>query len=79
LINTVTSQPSNWSLFTSAQIQEMAVDDIILTRKENGTFVLNYEIEQSDDLETWTTYSVSADEISGLSANKAFVRIRLED
>jgi hypothetical protein len=77
-INTVTSHPNSWSLFTTAQIQEMAVGDLMLTRQENGVFVLNYDIEQSDDLNNWTTYKTNAEELTGLPTNKAFVRIKLK-
>jgi hypothetical protein len=77
-INTVTSNPNSWSLFTSSQIQEMAVGDLMLTRQENGVFVLNYDIEQSDDLNNWTTYKTNAEELTGLPTNKAFVRIKLK-
>ncbi|MDB4616357.1 hypothetical protein OAG38_05800 [Akkermansiaceae bacterium] len=75
-INAVTSDPNNWNIFTADQIQEMAVGDLVLTREENGDFVLNYEIQQSDNAKDWTTYSAQAETITGLPANKAFVRIR---
>ena len=61
---------------TAFQIQEMAVGDLVLTRQENGDFVLNYEIQQSDNAKDWTTYSAQAETITGLPVNKAFVRIR---
>ena len=75
-INAVTSDPNNWNIFTADQIQEMAVGDLVLTRQENGDFVLNYEIQQSDNAKDWTTYSAQAETITGLPVNKAFVRIR---
>ena len=75
-INAVTSDPNNWNIFTADQIQEMAVGDLVLTRDENGDFVLNYEIQQSDNAKDWTTYSAQAETITGLPVNKAFVRIR---
>ena len=75
-INAVTSDPNNWNVFTADQIQEMAVGDLVLTREENGDFVLNYEIQQSDNAKDWTTYSAQAETITGLPVNKAFVRIR---
>ena len=75
-INAVTSDPNNWNIFTADQIQEMAVGDLVLTRQENGDFVLNFEIQQSDNAKDWTTYSAQAETITGLPVNKAFVRIR---
>lgn len=78
-INRVTNNPENWNLFTASQIQEMGVGDITLTRQEDGNFVLRFAIEQSNDLDTWTTFSTTAEEITGLPTDKAFVRIRLKD
>ena len=74
-IASVTASPNTWSLFTSSQIQNMAIGDLVLTREVNGNFVLNYDIEQSDDLANWTVYSANT-QIVRLPADKAFVRIK---
>ena len=74
-IASVTASPNTWSLFTSSQIQNMAIGDLVLTREVNGNFVLNYDIEQSDDLANWTVYSANT-QIVKLPADKAFVRIK---
>jgi len=75
-IASVTASPNTWSLFTTSQIQNMAVGDLVLTRQENGSFVLNYDIEQSTDLQTWTTYAPLSLPLTGLPTDKAFVRIK---
>jgi len=75
-IASVTASPNTWSLFTTSQIQNMAVDDLVLTRQENGSFVLNYDIEQSTDLQTWTPYQALSLPLNGLPTDKAFVRIK---
>jgi len=54
----------------------MAVGDLVLTRQEGGGFVLNYDIEQSTDLQTWTTYAPLSLPLTGLPTDKAFVRIK---
>lgn len=74
-IASVTASPNTWSLFTSSQIQSMAIGDLVLTREVNGNFVLNYDIEQSNDLANWTVYSANT-QIVKLPADKAFVRIK---
>jgi len=74
-IANVTAFPNTWSLFTSSQIQNMAIGDLVLTREVNGNFVLNYDIEQSNDLQNWTVYSANT-QIVKLPADKAFVRIK---
>jgi len=75
-INSVLSNPNLWTLYTTSQIQNMAVGDLVLTRQESGGFVLNYDIEQSTDLQTWTTYAPLSLPLTGLPTDKAFVRIK---
>jgi hypothetical protein len=74
-IASVMASPNTWSLFTTSQIQNMAIGDLVLTREVNGNFVLNYDIEQSEDLANWTVYSANR-QIVKLPADKAFVRIK---
>jgi len=75
-INSVLSNPNLWTLYTTSQIQNMAVGDLVLTKNVGGTFTLNYDIEQSTDLQTWTTYAPISLPLTGLPTDKAFVRIK---
>jgi len=75
-INSVLSNPNLWTLYTTSQIQNMAVGDLVLTRQVGGGFVLNYDIEQSSDLQNWTTYAPLSLPLTGLPTDKAFVRIK---
>jgi len=75
-VNSVLASPNAWSLYTAGQIQDMSIGNPVLTKNQNGTFVLNYEIEQSNDLKIWTPYRVKAEELTGLPTDKAFVRIK---
>ena len=75
-VASVTASPNTWSLFTTSQIQNMAVDDLVLTRLESGGFVLNYDIEQSTDLQNWTRYEALSLPLTRLPTDKAFVRIK---
>jgi hypothetical protein len=76
-INSVLSNPNLWTLYTTSQIQNMAVGDLVLTRQESGGFFLNYDIEQSTDLQTWTPYQALSLPLTGLPTDKAFVRIKM--
>jgi hypothetical protein len=67
---------ANNPAFVSALVQNMAVGDLVLSRQVSGGFVLNYDIEQSEDLQTWTTYQAYALPLTNLPTNKAFVRIK---
>ena len=75
-VNSVLSNPNLWTLYTTSQIQNMAVGDLVLTRQESGGVVLNYDIEQSTDLQTWTPYQALSLPLTGLPTDKAFVRIK---
>ena len=75
-INSVLSNPNLWTLYTTSQIQNRAVGDLVLTRQVSGGFVLNYDIEQSTDLQTWTTHQALSLPLTGLPTDKAFVRIK---
>ena len=72
----VIANPNTHNLYTTSQIQNMAVGDLVLTRQVSGGFVLNYDIEQSTDLQTWTPYQALSLPLTGLPTDKAFVRIK---
>jgi len=78
-INSVLSNPNLWTLYTTNQIKAMVMGDLMLTRTNNGQFVLNYDIEQSDDLTNWSPYQGFALPLTNLPTDKAFVRIRLKN
>ena len=63
-------------LYTANQMQAMAIGDLVLTKNANGSFTLNYDIEQSTDLQTWTLYQALSLPLTGLPMDKAFVRIK---
>ena len=72
----VLTSPNTYNLYSTSQIQNMAVGDLVLTRTNGSNLVLNYDIEQSEDLQTWTTYQGYALPLTNLPTNKAFVRIK---
>ena len=74
--NSILNSPNSNGLYTTSQIQNMAVGDLVLNRQENGSFVLNYDIEKSEDLQTWTTHQALSLPLTGLPTDKAFVRIK---
>ena len=77
-INSVISNPNLWTLYTASQIQNMAMGDLVLNKNVNGTFTLNYDIEQSTDLQNWTPYQALALPLNGLPTDKAFVQVKLK-
>lgn len=77
--NDILANPNQWTLYTVNQIQNMAVGDLVLTRTNGGEFILNYEIEQSEDLVSWTPYQGFAMPLTNLPTNKAFVRLKTKN
>jgi len=63
-------------LYTANQMQAMAIGDIVLTKNANSSFTLNYDIEQSTDLQNWSTYQALSLPLTNLPPDKAFVRIK---
>ena len=74
--NSVLSSPNTHNLYTASQMQTLAFGDLVLTKNANGSFILNYDIEQSTDLQNWSTYAPLSMPLTGLPADKAFVRIK---
>jgi len=72
----VLQNPNSHSLFTTSQIQNMAVGDLVLTKDVGGTFTLNYDIEQSSDLQSWLPYQSFNLPLTNLPPDKAFIRIK---
>jgi len=77
-IASVLSNPNQWTLFTTNQIKNMAVGDLVLTRTNGSGFVLNYDIEQSEDLVSWVPYQGLAMSLTNLPTNKAFLRLKIK-
>ena len=63
-------------LYTASQMQSMAIGDLVLTKNANGSFVLNYEIEKSTDLQNWLPYQAFNLTLTNLPPDKAFIRIK---
>lgn len=74
----VIANPNTYDLYTVNQMQAMAMGDLVLTKNANGSFTLNYDIEQSVDMVTWTPYQALFTRLDGLPPDKAFVRIQIK-
>jgi len=75
----VISNPNTHNLYTTSQIQYMTVGSLFLTRQASGDFVLNCDLEQSTDLQNWTTYQSFAFPLTGFPSDKAFVRFKAKE
>jgi hypothetical protein len=75
LISHLQSHPPT-GLYTANQMQAMAFGDLVLTKNANGSFTLNYDIEQSTDLQSWSIYAPLSLPLTDLPPDKAFIRIK---
>jgi hypothetical protein len=57
-------------------MQAMAIGDLVLTKNASGVFILNYDIEQSTDLQRWLPYQSFNQPLTDLPPDKAFLRIK---
>jgi uncharacterized repeat protein (TIGR02543 family) len=74
--DSVLNSPNSNGLYTTSQIQDMSMGGLVLSKNGNG-FTLNYSIEKSNDLAAWTQYQSFALPLTGLSPDKAFVRLKM--
>ena len=77
LISHLQSHPPT-GLYTASQMQAMAFGDLVLTKNANGSFTLNYDIEQSSDLQSWLPYESFNLPLTNLPPDKAFIRIKVK-
>ena len=74
--NDILNSPNNYGLYTSNQILNLGLGGIVLNRNANNQLVLNYQILQSADLQTWTTYQQNELIISNPPPDKMFLRVQ---
>jgi len=74
--DSILNSPNSNGLYTANQMQAMAIRDLVLIKNANGSFTLNYDIEKSEDLQSWTTHAPLSLTLTNLPPDKAFVRIK---
>jgi hypothetical protein len=74
--NDVLNNPNYFGLYTSNQILNLGLGGIVLNRNANNQLVLNYQILQSTDLQSWTTYQHNELIISNPPPDKMFLRVQ---
>ena len=74
--NDVLNNPNYFGLYTSNQIHNLGLGGIVLNRNANNQLVLNYQILQSTDLQSWTTYQQNELIISNPPPDKMFLRVQ---
>ncbi len=73
----IRNHSSTFGLYTSNAVLDLRVGDIGVTAS-NGSAYLNLQIEQSDDLSTWTNAGDAVEWSLPVSGEKKFFRIRAQ-
>jgi hypothetical protein len=75
--NDVLSAPNSFSLYTTNQIHNLGLGGIMLNRNTSNQLILNYQILQSSDLQSWSPYQQTELVISNAPADKLFLRVQV--
>jgi len=74
--NDVLNTPNSFSLYTTNQIHNLGLGGIVLNRNTNNQLVLNYQVLQSSDLQSWSPYQQTELVISNAPSDKMFLRVQ---
>ena len=74
--NSILNSPNSNGLFTTNQIHNLGLGGIVLNRNTNNQLVLNYQVLQSTDLQSWSPYQQTELVISNAPSDKMFLRVQ---
>jgi hypothetical protein len=74
--NDVLNTPNSFSLYTTNQIHNLGLGGIVLNRNTNNQLVLNYQVLQSSDLQSWSPYQQVELVVSNAPSDKMFLRVQ---
>lgn len=77
IINYVKLNSHDFDLYTQDSIMDLSLGRVMIQRNTQGSFDLSYEVQTSEDLSTWSTYSSPSVAIEPVG-NKEFIRISVE-
>jgi len=74
--NEVINSPNGFGLYTTNQLEDMAVGSILLSKMSNGSAAINLTFEKSSNLSTWETNSSHNIIFTNLPSDKVFLRFK---
>jgi hypothetical protein len=74
--NSILNSPNANGLYTTNQIHNLGLGGIVLNRNTNNQLVLNYQVLQSTDLQSWSPYQQTELVISNAPSDKMFLRVQ---
>jgi hypothetical protein len=74
--NSILNSPNANGLYTTNQIHNLGLGGIVLHRNTNNQLVLNYQVLQSTDLQSWSPYQQTELVISNAPSDKMFLRVQ---
>ena len=78
LLAIVRNNPERFELEDTNSTVDMKLRGLRLERAGNGAFNMNFDLEMSTDLQTWTPHTSHSIELSVPDQSKAFMRLKLE-
>lgn len=74
--NDILNAPNSYNLYTTNQIHNLGLGGIVLNRNTNNQLVLNYQVLQSSDLQSWSPYQQVELVVSNAPSDKMFLRVQ---
>jgi hypothetical protein len=74
--DSILNSPNSNGLYTTNQIHNLGLGGIVLNRNTNNQLVLNYQVLQSTDLQSWSPYQQTELVISNAPSDKMFLRVQ---
>ena len=74
--NSILNSPNANGLYTTNQIHNLGLGGIVLNRNTNNQLVLNYQVLQSTDMQSWSPYQQTELVISNAPSDKMFLRVQ---
>jgi len=74
--DSILNSPNSNGLYTTNQIHNLGLGGIVLNRNTNNQLVLNYQVLQSTDMQSWSPYQQTELVISNAPSDKMFLRVQ---
>ena len=78
LLAIVRNNPERFELEDTNSTVDMKLRGLRLERAGNGAFNMNFDLEMSTDLQTWTPHTSHSIELSVPDQSKAFMRLKVK-
>ena len=78
IINILSQNPSRFGLVNAESIVDANLGQLGLEQGTDGNFDMNFDLEMSTDLQTWTPHTSHTIELSVPEQSKTFMRLNVK-